>query len=160
MVRSIVLVSLVSMVLATSARAAAQDEGALGPDRPRIEVPRLEVDDELASIDAESHAATALYVLSPVLLGASVGLVVAAYAVNPICISFTGGCSGDPAAAAAFGATGVVALGLSALSLGLAIGLDVDSGSRRDGLRMRQASARLGIGAAAGGASLVLAGSF
>ena len=113
---------------------------------------------ELSSIDGESHTATAFYILSPVLLGASVGFGAAAFANT--CWYY---CSGSSSSSNTYGALTAVSLGLSFVSLIIAIALDADSGSRRGGWQRRYSSderASLRLTGGAGDVGLGLAGDF
>jgi hypothetical protein len=117
--------------------------------RPRAE------QDELSAIDAQAGAATALYVTGIVLhvggLGGAVGL-----AIGTFCISFgAGSCPDHRAGLAALLATSGVGLAL----LGVAIGLDVDSGRRRRRLTPRD-SVSWGVAPLDGGAALSVTGVF
>lgn len=157
MVRSTVLAVLVSLVLAPGSRTSAQD-AAMRCAPPPSEV--IDPAEELASIDAESHAATGLYVTMSVLLATAGALAAAGYAANPLCISFSGGCGGDPEAATALTISSGAMAGLAVLALGVAIGLDVDSGARRGAWQGRNATARVGLSGLPGGAALTVGGTF
>lgn len=119
---------------------------------------------ELASIDAESHAATALYVASTALVVAGVAVGVRAIQSAFSC-SFgswgpgASGCGSESSRVGTWIAASVV-LGLGVLALPIAIGLDVDSGSRRGRLESRATIDRVQLTPTEGGAYLSLGGRF
>lgn len=113
------------------------------PDAP-------EDDGALASIDDESRAALGLYVTSAVLaVGGATSLALS--------FGYFGGFAGggcpppgcgprDRAAGFGFFIAGVTAIPLAAVLLAIAIGLDVDSGSRRGALSTRRVALAAGPG--------------
>jgi len=110
--------------------------------------------DELASIDAESDAATGLYVTSLALAG--VGVASGLVAVGAI---FGSAFDGDALTVLALSSLiSVSAFGLSVLALIPAIALDVDSGSRRDGLARR--TVRVSASPTNGGGMAGVSGTF
>lgn len=94
---------------------------------------------ELASIDSESRAATALYVtsLSLTVTALAIGIPTAAAGIS--CIgAWSSPCSRDgESTRLAASLSSYVLLGLGVIALPIAIGLDVDSGSRRGGWEAR-----------------------
>ena len=109
---------------------------------------------ELSSIDGESTAATVLYVTGVVsqVLGVGVGG-----------LGFIGALLGGGPGALAMAIGGLVGVAVGFVAIGVAIGLDVDSGSRRRGLRRRQQEGLRATPYAAptnDGFSLGLAGTF
>lgn len=151
---SIAVLALTLAAALAPGRALAQDAAA------ELEAPALALapstadSDELASIDAESTAATVLYVGGVVLhvggLAGAIGL-----GIGTFCISFGGSCPDYSAGIAAL--FGVSGLGLAMIATG--IGLDVDSGVRRRRLA-RRSELSWGIAPTEGGAALSLSGSF
>jgi hypothetical protein len=106
------------------------------------------IDHELDSIDAESTAATVLYVTGTIVMltGAGIAIGGAVAQSSP----FIHGADDHETISAGIG---IGAVGL--LALGLAIGLDVDSGSRR-----RAHATRVALAPSVGGATLSVSGTF
>jgi hypothetical protein len=91
--------------------------------------------DDLASIDAESHAATGLYVAAVALHVGGLGMVVGG-GIAGFCISFTAGaCASAAEAAQPWVISGLIMSAVGLLMFIPAIILDVDSGHRRDRMR-------------------------
>lgn len=148
-------VAVVAVLAVLSSHASAQTP-TLHPIEARLTLPPRDVS-ELSSINGESCAATTLYISGAVLLGAGGPFVlVAALAVS---INHAFG-SSDDGTMAVLGLTAGASI-LGAVLLGVAIGLDVDSGSRRGALERRQHT-KLSVGAAPtpGGFAIALSGDF
>lgn len=147
-------VLVVSSVLAVSSIASAQSHApSLDP-----ELALTRPDDELASIDAQSTAATVLYVTSVTLHVAGIATIVGT-GIAGFCIDWGGGSCASARDLGTNGAIiGSVIAGVGLVGLFVAIGLDVGSGRRR---REHQAGhATLSIAPSDGGATISFAGTF
>lgn len=115
---------------------------------------------ELASIDSESHSATALYVASLSLVLTGIGIGAGATGASVRCIGSWSPCSsGEWAPVLAITSSALLVLGVIALPI--AIGLDVDSGSRRGGWQSRAVTIdTVQLGPTEGGAFVSLVGRF
>jgi hypothetical protein len=127
---ALVAAAVVVAVFSLARPALAQE---LQPLRASLTVDRGTYGEE-SSIDCESTAATVLYVSGALLLTASPFLLIAG-GLNSIGSAFGGSGLADPMALVGLGATALI---LGVLGIGTAVGLDIDSASRRNGLRQRR----------------------
>jgi hypothetical protein len=151
-------VVILSCVLAAASAASAQSHApALDPELTLT----LHADArtrELASIDSEARAATALYVTAVTLHLGGIATMFASAIAN-FCIPLSGTCDDAHERALPGEIMGGVFAGLGLVGLFVAIGLDVGSGRRRHALGT-SGEVALSIAPSTDGASLTLRGSF
>ncbi len=157
------LVLVISTLAAVLVLAAAEPVSAQSDDAPRLEaraalILDAELDRELASIDAESQAATALYVSGLVLHVGGIATMVGT-GIAGICISFSSSCESERSLASTGLLIGGIAAALGAVGIFVGVGLDVDSGNRRRDHAARR-TLLFGVGPSADGSSLSLRGTF
>lgn len=148
-----------ALVLAVAQPASAQSaDEALRLDAGAALVLDAELDRELASIDAESQAATALYVTGLVLHVGGIATMVGT-GLAGICLSSGSSCDSQRNLASTGLLIGSIAAALGAVGIFVGVGLDVDSGHRRRDLTARR-TLLLGVQPSADGSSLALTGTF
>lgn len=148
-----------ALVLAVAQPASAQSaDEALRLDAGAALVLDAELDRELASIDAESQAATALYVTGLVLHVGGIATMVGT-GLAAICLSSGSSCDSQRNLASTGLLIGSIAAALGAVGIFVGVGLDVDSGHRRRDLAARR-TLLFGVQPTADGSSLALSGTF